>query len=46
MESLPYSLLLKPDGSVYKKHIGFTAGDEVAIEKELDELLNELSEKK
>ncbi len=46
MESLPYSLLLKPDGSVYKKHIGFTAGDEVAIEKELDELVEELSNQK
>ena len=46
MESLPYSLLLKPDGTVYKKHIGFTAGDEVGIEKELDELISELSEKK
>jgi len=46
MESLPYSLLLKPDGRVFKKHIGFTAGDEVAIEKELDELIEELSEKK
>jgi peroxiredoxin len=46
MESLPYSLLLKPNGTVYKKHIGFTAGDEAAIEKELDELLEELSEKK
>ena len=46
MESLPYSLLLRPDGTVYKKHIGFTAGDEVGIEKELDELVNELSEKK
>ena len=45
MESLPYSLLLKPDGTVYKKHIGFTAGDEVAIEKELDELVSELSGK-
>src|SRR5579864_4131145 len=46
MESLPYSLLLKPDGTVFKKHIGFTAGDEVGIEKELDELISELSEKK
>jgi peroxiredoxin len=46
MESLPYSLLLRPDGTVYKKHIGFTAGDEVNIEKELDELITELSEKK
>jgi thiol-disulfide isomerase/thioredoxin len=46
MESLPYSLLLKPDGTVYKKHIGFTAGDEVAIEKELDDLIQELPDKK
>ena len=46
MESLPYSLLLRPDGTVYKKHIGFTAGDEVAIEKELDEMLESLSDKK
>jgi len=46
MESLPYSLLLKPDGTVYRKHIGFTAGDEVAIEKELDELVAELSNQK
>ena len=45
MESLPYSLLLTPDGKVYKKHIGFTAGDEVAIEKELDELIAEMGEK-
>ena len=32
--------------AAYKKHIGFTAGDEVAIEKELVELVEELSEKK
>jgi len=46
MESLPYSLLLKADGSVYKKHIGFTAGDETMIAKELDELLSEPSGQK
>ena len=46
MESLPYSLLLRPDGTVYKKHIGFTAGDEVNIEKELDDLVSELEKKK
>ncbi|HYM19627.1 MAG TPA: TlpA disulfide reductase family protein [Candidatus Kapabacteria bacterium] len=45
MESLPYSLILKPDGTVYKKHIGFTAGDEVNIEKELDELIAQLGKK-
>jgi peroxiredoxin len=46
MESLPYSLLLRSDGSVYKKHIGFTAGDEVAIEKELDDLITEIANPK
>lgn len=38
MESLPYSLILNPDGSIYKKHVGFTPGDEVAVEQELLEL--------
>jgi peroxiredoxin len=45
MESLPYSLILNPDGSVYKKHTGFTAGDELSIEKEVEELLHTLSSK-
>jgi peroxiredoxin len=45
MESLPYSLILKPDGTVFKKHIGFTAGDELNIEKELDELVAQLQGK-
>jgi len=45
MESLPYSLILNPNGSVYKKHTGFTAGDEVSIEKEVEELLHSLSSK-
>jgi cytochrome c biogenesis protein CcmG/thiol:disulfide interchange protein DsbE len=45
MESLPYSLILKPDGTVYKRHIGFTAGDELTIEKELDELVAQLQQK-
>jgi len=45
MESLPYSLILNPDGSVYKKHTGFTAGDELSIEKEIEELLHSLGSK-
>ncbi len=45
MESLPYSLILRPDGTVFKKHIGFTAGDEAGIEKELDELIQQLEAK-
>lgn len=42
MESLPYSLILNPNGSVYKKHTGYTAGDEASIEKEIEELVHSL----
>lgn len=42
MESLPYSLILMPDGTVYKKHIGYTAGDEQETEKELLDLIAKL----
>jgi cytochrome c biogenesis protein CcmG/thiol:disulfide interchange protein DsbE len=45
MESLPYSLILMPDGSIYKKHIGYTAGDEKAIEQEVVELVEKLQKK-
>ena len=45
MESLPYSIILRPDGTVFKKHVGFTAGDEENIAKELDELISELQKK-
>ncbi len=42
MESLPYSLILMPNGSVYKKHIGYTAGDEKETEKEIVDLITSL----
>ena len=42
MESLPYSLILMPDGSVYRKHIGYTAGDEKQTEKEIVDLIAKL----
>ena len=45
MESLPYSLILMPDGSIYKKHIGYTAGDEKNIEAEVMELIDKLKKK-
>ena len=45
MESLPYSLVLMPDGSVYKKHIGYTAGDEKVAEQEVMELIEKLKKK-
>lgn len=46
MESLPYSLILNPDGSVYRKHTGYNAGDEKKIEAEVIELVAKLKEKK
>ena len=42
MESLPYSLILMPDGTVYRKHIGYTAGDEHETEMELLDLIAKL----
>jgi peroxiredoxin len=42
MESLPYSLILMPNGTVYKKHIGYTAGDEKETEKEIVDLIASL----
>jgi peroxiredoxin len=42
MESLPYSLILHPDGTVYKRHVGYTAGDEVKTEEALTELIEKL----
>jgi cytochrome c biogenesis protein CcmG, thiol:disulfide interchange protein DsbE len=44
MESLPYSLILMPDGSVYRKHIGYTAGDEQQTEKEIVDLIAKLKQ--
>jgi len=46
MESLPFSLILLPDGSVYKKHIGYTAGDEKTTEAEITELIDKLQHSK
>lgn len=45
MESLPYSLILNPDGTVYKRHVGYTAGDEVKTEEALTELIEKLKAK-
>lgn len=45
MESLPYSLILAPDGTVYKRSVGYSAGDEVKTEETLNELLAKLKSK-
>lgn len=45
MESLPYSLILNPDGTVYKRHVGYTSGDEVKTQQAITELLEKLNKK-
>jgi peroxiredoxin len=45
MESLPFSLVLMPDGTIYKKHIGYTAGDEKVAEQEVIDLIDKLKKK-
>ena len=45
METLPYSLILRPDGTVFAKHIGYTAGDELNDEKEVLDLISQLKKK-
>ncbi|MDP4199398.1 MAG: TlpA disulfide reductase family protein [Bacteroidota bacterium] len=45
MESLPFSLVLMPDGTIYRKHIGYTAGDEKVAEQEVIELIDKLKKK-
>ncbi len=48
---LPYLLLVNTDGTIFKRHMGYSPGDEITLEKEIGELIklntiNEVSEKK
>jgi len=38
-DSVPYSIIVKKDGTVYSRHSGYKPGDEVSLKKELEELL-------
>jgi len=37
--SVPYSVIVKKDGTIYSRHSGYKPGDEVSLKKELEELL-------
>jgi thiol-disulfide isomerase/thioredoxin len=36
---MPYLLLVNKDGSIFKRHVGFNPGEEVALEAEIVEML-------
>ena len=38
--SCPFTVLINTDGTIYSKHLGYERGDEVALEKEINELIN------
>ena len=37
--SCPFTALINMDGTIYSKHLGYERGDEVALEKEIEELI-------
>ena len=37
--SVPYSIIVKKDGTIYSRHSGYKPGDEISLKKELLELL-------
>ena len=37
--SCPYTVLINSDGTIYSKHLGYERGDEIALEKEIAELV-------
>jgi len=37
--SCPFTALINMDGTIYAKHLGYERGDEVALEKEINELI-------
>ena len=38
-KSCPFTALINMDGTIYSKHLGYERGDEVALEKEINELI-------
>ena len=36
---MPYLLLVNKDGTIYKRHVGFNPGDEIALEAEIIEMI-------
>ena len=40
---IPEAFILKPDGSIYYRHIGYNPGDEKEMIEKLEELIEELN---
>lgn len=38
-DTVPYSIIVRKDGTVISKHSGYKPGDEISLKKELEELL-------
>ena len=38
-KAMPLLLLVNKDGSIYKRHTGYNPGDEIALEKEIKEMI-------
>ena len=36
---MPYLIMVNPDGSIYKRHVGFNPGDEKHMEQEIKEMI-------
>jgi len=36
---MPYLLLVNKDGTIFKRHVGFNPGEEVVLEKEIQEII-------
>ena len=38
--SCPFTVLINSDGTIYSKHLGYERGDEIKIEKEIEDLIS------
>lgn len=38
-KAMPFLILVNKDGSIYDRHVGYNPGDEIALEKEIRELI-------
>ena len=38
--SCPFTVLINSDGTIYSKHLGYERGDEINLEKEINDLIN------
>ena len=38
-KAMPFLILVNSDGTIYERHVGYNPGDEIALEKEIKELI-------